>query len=81
MKHADHICRFNDHPQTCDCYDSGYEKGVADTFARVGDKILNEAGKVNDNWGDPRRLGAHQALTNLYKHLTPPSNRSKKGLI
>ncbi len=27
MKHPDHICRFNDAPQSCECYDTGYEKG------------------------------------------------------
>jgi hypothetical protein len=25
-KHPEHICRFNDHPQSCECYDKGYEK-------------------------------------------------------
>lgn len=32
MKHPDHICRFNDGEQTCDCYDEGYVEGV-----KVGD--------------------------------------------
>ena len=26
-KHPDHICRFNDEPQSCDCYDTGYMDG------------------------------------------------------
>ncbi len=29
-KHPKHICRFNDPPQECDCFDAGYEKGLAD---------------------------------------------------
>ena len=27
MKHEEHICRFNDGDQSCDCYDAGYEAG------------------------------------------------------
>ena len=27
-KHPEHICRFNDSPQSCDCYDNGYEDGL-----------------------------------------------------
>jgi len=26
-KHPEHICRFNDEPQSCECYDKGYEEG------------------------------------------------------
>jgi hypothetical protein len=26
QKHPEHICRFNDYPQSCECYDKGYEK-------------------------------------------------------
>ena len=27
-KHPEHICAFNDEPQSCDCYDKGYDRGV-----------------------------------------------------
>ena len=27
MKHKEHICRFNDGEQSCDCYDAGYKYG------------------------------------------------------
>ena len=30
MKHPEHICRFNDSPQSCECYDTGYERGRAE---------------------------------------------------
>ena len=30
QKHPEHICRFNDAPYDCDCFDAGYQKGIAD---------------------------------------------------
>ena len=39
MNHPDHICRFNDAPQTCECYDAGYKDGVAGEKARVRGEI------------------------------------------
>jgi len=35
MNHPDHICRFNDAPQTCECYDAGYKDGVAEERERM----------------------------------------------
>ncbi len=26
-KHEEHLCRFNDGEQSCDCYNKGYEDG------------------------------------------------------
>jgi hypothetical protein len=40
-KHPDHICRFDDPPQSCDCYDSGYEQGkrdMANDLLQIADK-------------------------------------------
>lgn len=28
MKHPEHICRFNDEPQICECYDTGFNAGI-----------------------------------------------------
>ena len=36
-RHEEHICRFNDFPQSCDCYDKGYQKAVAE----YQDKLLS----------------------------------------
>jgi len=35
MKHPEHICRFNDAPQSCDCYDAGYIAGGKDEKNRL----------------------------------------------
>lgn len=35
MKHPDHICRFNDAPQSCDCYDTGYDDAIQSVRERV----------------------------------------------
>lgn len=36
MKHPEHICRFNDAPQSCDCYDAGYEEGLKKAVETYG---------------------------------------------
>ena len=35
MTHPEHICRFNDSPQTCECYDEGYKQTLAEERERV----------------------------------------------
>jgi len=35
MKHPEHICRFNDAPQSCTCYDSGYDDAIQSVRGRV----------------------------------------------
>ena len=35
MNHPEHICRFNDAPQTCECYDAGYKQARAEERERV----------------------------------------------
>lgn len=39
MKHPEHICRFNDEPQTCDCYDLGYIAGAKEYREKVADLL------------------------------------------
>ena len=31
-KHPEHICRFNDGEQTCECYDSGFIEGLTEAL-------------------------------------------------
>jgi len=35
MNHPEHFCRFNDAPQTCECYDAGYKQALAEDRERV----------------------------------------------
>jgi len=35
MNHPEHICRFNDAPQTCECYDAGFDQARAEERERV----------------------------------------------
>ncbi len=42
MNHPEHICRFNDAPQTCECcecYDAGYKEALAEERERVSSEI------------------------------------------
>lgn len=48
MKHEEHICRFNDGEQSCDCYDEGYEKAKADIKKSITG-VLRQIGEVNDD--------------------------------
>ena len=40
MNHPDHICRFNDAPQTCECYDAGYKEAEQELLNKIL-KIIN----------------------------------------
>ena len=64
MKHEDHICRFNDGEQTCDCYDAGYEKGRES----MREKILS----VIKDYKEPRF--AFQEADALRSHLVKIGN-------
>ena len=39
MNHPEHICRFNDAPQTCECYDAGYKEAEQERLEEVVDLI------------------------------------------
>jgi hypothetical protein len=41
MKHPNHICRFNDGKQSCECYDKGFEAGRKETAKEIK-KALRE---------------------------------------
>jgi len=47
MNHPEHICRFNDAPQTCECYDAGFDQARAEERERVMG-IIKE--KRNELW-------------------------------
>ena len=40
MNHPEHICRFNDAPQTCECYDAGFEKAEQEMKKVVGERLI-----------------------------------------
>lgn len=35
MQHPEHICRFNDEPQSCECYDKGHEAGQRNILTQL----------------------------------------------
>lgn len=41
MKHPEHICRFNDGSQSCDCYDSGFEEGKKQEREEIKQDYIN----------------------------------------
>ena len=66
-KHPDHICRFNDGEQSCDCYDEGYRQAVADSnekLVRVAERAVeqfkkelreNTTKKICTFYGNPKQ--------------------------
>jgi len=46
-------------------YQIGHNDGRAEAFAEVVVIVIQEMNEVSDQWGDPRRLGAHKALSDL----------------
>lgn len=67
MKHPEHICRLNDPPQSCDCYDTGFEAGKREAKEEAFSKASKEISSLHvlarnayqkDSWDD----GFHEAL-------------------
>jgi len=51
MNHPEHICRFNDGPQNCECYDAGYKEAIVEEGKRVENTphpMLPDINKVKD---------------------------------
>ncbi len=44
-KHPEHICAFNDAPQSCDCFDAGFEKGRQEGAAQFKESVLKSLPK------------------------------------
>ena len=59
MNHPEHICRFNDAPQTCECYDAGYKQALAEERKRVVMEIR-------------KRMPSHDAVMEYLSSLDKP---------
>ena len=68
MNHPDHICRFNDAPQTCECYDAGYKDGVAEERERVRGLIEKEKDYKKTGWIDDGMAGRY--VPKQYRQIT-----------
>lgn len=66
-KHEDHICRFNDGEQICDCFHEGYEDGV-----ETSKTTIEKGFETLHGGGNARRL-LIQALAALDELLTDKS--------
>ena len=61
MNHKEHICRFNDGEQTCECYDKGFEAGRNSMKEEILSKLPEETKDIK-NSGESRVSGAMYAL-------------------
>jgi hypothetical protein len=64
MKHPEHICGFNDAPQSCECYDSGYDAAMKAVKERVAVLLSAFDGIPEDQLSDADR-GYKSALKDL----------------
>ncbi len=65
MNHPEHICRFNDAPQTCECYDEGYKQALAEERDRVRDKIKSMSLKSENSIDKLLEDSEQNRITNL----------------
>jgi hypothetical protein len=66
QKHPDHICRFNDAPQNCDCYAEGHQAAIEECVRVAEGMLLFVEG---DNRLSPHGHGYNTALTDLITTL------------
>lgn len=70
MKHQEHICRFNDAPQSCECYDKGFDAAIEMVKEKVNNLCIT--GDNND-----KREGMGYALLQVLSVLSTSSKETK----
>jgi hypothetical protein len=80
QKHPDHICRFNDGEQECDCYDKGFQAGRSSTIAEIREAVKKQ--KYDEDHED---IGgeaiADHAYANKFEAFMFGYNQSTKELL
>jgi len=66
MNHPEHICRFNDAPQTCECYDAGYKDGDREA---VECKIYGVSVDVIGDINKPKEIAICITMGKNYKTI------------
>ena len=67
MNHPEHICRFNDALQTCECYDSGYKDGDREA---VECKIYGvSVDVIGDNINKPKEIAICITMGKNYRTI------------
>lgn len=80
MKHPEHICRFNDAPQGCDCYDNGYQQGVKDAIASLPEKMITPDENIfNHPTLSAYDNGFNSAIDQVKEALEKLMNKRREG--
>lgn len=71
-RHDEHICRFNDFPQVCECYEAGLSQAKAEQLEEILKKIEGRIKEIDEKQilGEPFRYIITE-LKSLITTLTP----------
>jgi len=73
MNHPEHFCRFNDAPQTCECYDAGYNQALAEERSKAW-----EGEAVKQSYIQGKSHGISEAYERVRGNLPKESEESFK---
>ena len=86
QKHPEHICRFNDAPQECDCYSKGYDKGLHEMALKVDKHFVDFLKATESAWlremiGEAAVKKALKGIVDAIKEIPEDSKDTKQRII